>query len=96
VSYSMPNDPPQYDSAEMARRGRLGALTTHFLHDPRETTASARAAFLNRFEREVDPHYVLPPEERTRRAEAAKKLYFTRLAQRSAQSRRLRKNGGRA
>jgi hypothetical protein len=83
-----------FDSAEMARRGRLGALTTHSLHDPRETTAPARAAFLKSFEDQVDPHGVLDPEERTRRAEMAKRLYFTRLGQRSAQSRRSGKNGG--
>jgi hypothetical protein len=48
--------------------------------DSRETTAAGRAAFLDRFEREVDPTDVLPPEERQRRAKAAKSAYFSRLS----------------
>jgi hypothetical protein len=50
--------------------------------------AAARAAMLDRFEREVDPDGTLPLQERARRAESARKAYFTRLALRSAQSRR--------
>ena len=41
-----------------------------------------------RFEREVDPDQVLPPDERARRAEHARKAYFQRLALKSARSRR--------
>jgi hypothetical protein len=51
-------------------------------------TAPARAAFNDRFEREVDPDGVLAPDERARRAEHAKQAYFTRLALKSAQARR--------
>jgi hypothetical protein len=50
-------------------------------------TAPGRAAFLDRFEREVDPDGVLAPEERARRAEYLRKAYFTRLALKSAKSR---------
>lgn len=71
-----------------ALRGRIGAYTLHATHDPRETTKPARAAFLARFEREVDPDGKLPPAERLRRAGYARKAYFTRLALRSAQARR--------
>jgi hypothetical protein len=70
--------------------GRLGGLALAATHDPREYTAAARAAFLDRFAREVDPEGVLPPQERARRAQAARKLYFTRLAYKSAQARRRR------
>ncbi|MDP9460708.1 MAG: hypothetical protein M3Q22_10825 [Actinomycetota bacterium] len=56
--------------------------------DPTAATAPARAAFLDRFEREVDPDGVLPPTERARRAEHARKAYFTRLALKSAKARR--------
>lgn len=56
--------------------------------DPTAATEAARAEFLARFEREVDPTGVLPPHERTRRAGHARKAYFTRLALRSAQARR--------
>lgn len=69
-------------------RARLGGLTTAARHDTREITAPARRAFLQRFEDEVDPDRTLPPPERARRAEAAKRLHFARLAMKSAQARR--------
>ncbi len=70
-------------------RGRLGAHALHArVSDPQAHTAPARQAFLERFEREVDPDGVLTPEDRARRAEHAKQAYFLRLALRSAQSRR--------
>lgn len=53
-------------------------------------TAPARAAMLARFEDEVDPERSLTPEERSRRAEYARKAYFQRLALKSAKARRLR------
>lgn len=56
--------------------------------DPSARTAPARAAFMERFERQVDPDGVLPVVERQRRAEAARKAHFTRLALASARSRR--------
>ena len=68
-------------------RGRIGAYRLHATHDPRETTARARAAFLARFEREVDEDGVLEPAERARRATAARKAHMARLALKSAQSR---------
>ena len=69
-------------------RGRIGAYAMHAHYDARRTTSAARAAFLARFEREVDPDGVLSPDERARRAEHARKAYFARLAYRSALSRR--------
>jgi hypothetical protein len=69
-------------------RARIAA---HLLHsqisDEAEHTAPARAAFLSRFEREVDPEGVLDPEERARRADHAKKAYFLRLALASRKAR---------
>ena len=56
--------------------------------DPMEYTAAARSTFLARFEKQVDPDKVLPEAERQRRAKAARKLYFTRLALRSAKAKR--------
>lgn len=73
-------------------RGRIGAYRLHSTHDPRITTSRARQAFLAGFEREVDPDYALPPAERHRRATAARKAHFTRLALASATSRRRRSN----
>jgi hypothetical protein len=58
-----------------------------------EATAAARRGFRRRFEREVDPEGVLPPEERARRVENAISAYYTRMALRSAQARRARRAG---
>ena len=72
----------------MALRGRIGAFEQHARHNARETTAAARAAFLARFERQVDPNGVLPAAERTRRAEYARRAHMARLALASARKRR--------
>lgn len=71
--------------------GRIGAHALHATHDPRETTAAARAAFLDRFEREADPDGSLPEHERARRSAHLRKAYFTKLALASAKARRQRK-----
>jgi hypothetical protein len=75
---------------ERVLRARMAAYVLHSRYDSKELTAAARRAFNDRFEREVDPDGTLSPDERQRRAEAAKKAYFTRLALRSAQARRAR------
>jgi hypothetical protein len=77
--------------AQRSLRARIAAYTLHATHDPRVTTQPARDAFLARFEREVDPDLSLPVPERRRRAEAAKKAYFSRLALKSAKARRARR-----
>jgi hypothetical protein len=66
----------------------------HARNDARQTTVAARTAFLARFEAEVDPDGALDPEERRRRAEHARRAYFTRLALASAKARRARRQGG--
>ena len=77
--------------AQRAVRARQGAYALHAqVTDPTAHTAPARAAFLDRFEREVDPDGVLVPEERSRRAAHARKAYFTGLALKSSQARRRR------
>ena len=75
----------------MALRGRIGAFRLHATHDPRETTRPARAAFLARFEDEVDPNHALPETERQRRAIAARKAWMARLAYRSSKVRSARR-----
>jgi hypothetical protein len=67
---------------------RLAAHTLHASVDSKAHTEPARKAFLERFEREVDPEGVLPDAERKRRAEQARKAYFTRLAFQSSKARR--------
>ena len=76
-------------------RGRIGGLALASQQDPREYTSAARAAFLRTFEAEVDPSGVLPAAERTRRALAARRLHFTRLAYLSAKARLRRRQGAR-
>jgi hypothetical protein len=78
------------DPSIMALRGRIGAHVTHSRHDPRETTASARAAFAGRFLIEVDPKQVLTMDERVRRADQLRRAHFARLALRSVLARRKR------
>lgn len=74
--------------SERVMRARMAAYMLHARHDPRETTKRARRAFNERFLDLVDPDHRLPDRERHRRAEAARRAYFTRLAYLSARSRR--------
>ncbi len=80
--------------AERSLRGQIAAHESWAHTESRSArTAPARKAALDRFEREVDPEGVLPPAERAKRAENARKAYFARLALKSAQARRVRKGG---
>ena len=77
--------------------GRIGGLSLAAQRDPREYTAPARKAFLASFLDQVDPDRSLPEQERLRRAAAARKLHFTRLALKSVRARQTkagRRNGG--
>jgi hypothetical protein len=76
--------------SDAALRARIGAFAQHAAHDVRKTTAAGRAAFLGRFERQVDPDGLLEPAERTRRAQSALRAHMARLALRSAQAREAR------
>ena len=69
---------------EMARRGAIGGFTTASRHDTREITQPARDGFLRRFLFQVDPNNELAPEERERRAVAARRAHMRRLARLSA------------
>ena len=71
--------------AERTLRARLAAHAMHARHDARQTTLAARVAFLGRFETLA---------ERRRRAEHARRAYFTRLALASAKARRVRRQSG--
>jgi hypothetical protein len=73
---------------EAVLRGRIGGFAAAAANNTHELTLPARKAFLAKFERQVDPHQVLPEEERKRRAMAARKAHFARLALKSAQKRR--------
>lgn len=72
---------------QRSSRARLAAYAQHAAHDTRATTAKARETFLKSFEDKVDPDRTLPEPERVRRAEAARRAHFQRLALRSSQAR---------
>jgi hypothetical protein len=69
----------------------MAAYCLHAQRDPVETTTAARSAFLARFEKQVDPDNRLPEAERRRRADAARKAHFIKLALKSAEIRRRRR-----
>ncbi len=72
-------------SREQIRLARqMAAHSMHAKHDSKAVTAAARKGFMARFEREVDPDGVLPPEERLRRAQHAMKAHMLHLAHKSA------------
>lgn len=78
---------------EKTLRARLAAHASWSkTSDPSARTKPGRDKFQQRFENEVDPDRVLSSAERQRRAEAARKAYFTRLALKSAQARRNEKS----
>lgn len=72
---------------QRARAGRAAMYTRLAREDRTEMTAAARAAAMDRFEREVDPNGELDPVERARRAEYAKKAYFTALSRKAVAAR---------
>jgi hypothetical protein len=84
------------DVAQRILRSRLGGYATAARVDPLINTAKARATFLDSFLTghacAVCPTWVMPeglaPDEALRRARAARKAHFTRLAMRSAARRR--------
>jgi hypothetical protein len=79
-------------AAQRAMNARAAALAGWSqVGDRTARTQVARDAFMSRFDLAVDPEGVLPPEERARRAEAARRAYFVRLALKSSQARAARK-----
>lgn len=68
-------------------QARMAAHALHAQTNGREHTQPARAAFLRRFEDQVDPDRTLPPNERRRRAQHALKAHMTSLALKSARAR---------
>lgn len=64
------------------------------VEDRSAATKPGRDAADARFEREVDPDGTLPPAERARRVESARRAHFTRLAMKSVEARRAKKAAG--
>lgn len=76
---------------ERSRNARIAAYARAAQYDGRDVTRKARETFIAQFEQQVDPDGVLAPEERRRRAEAARKSHMLRLAAKSAKARKARK-----
>lgn len=76
-------------TAEQRRlRGQLGAaISWANTSDRAARTANARRAFDKRFEDQVDPEGVLPVEERSLRAEHARKAHFLQLSWKASRAR---------
>ncbi|HUY61225.1 MAG TPA: hypothetical protein VMW49_05055 [Candidatus Dormibacteraeota bacterium] len=72
-------------------RARRAALLGHA--QGRTNTGPARVAFASRFEREVDPDGQLDPVERARRADLARRAFYTGLAIKSAETRARKRRG---
>jgi hypothetical protein len=72
---------------QRAARARIAALTRWSREDPKEHIAMMNRQFRERFEKQVDPDGVLPDEERRRRAEVARKLFYQKLAFKSSRAR---------
>lgn len=82
---------------ERKLRAQLGAYASWAKTEDRSArTRNAREAANRRFEDQVDPDRTLPPPERAKRAEAARRAYFKGLALKSATARRARKSDGAA
>ena len=78
--------------AERSLRARLAAYALHAQGGT--STKAGTAAFLRRFEREVDPHGALPPLECARRAEYALKAHMSRLALKASRARSRKAENG--
>mgnify|MGYP001381481442 CR=1 FL=1 len=76
-------DPVKRNSIQQS----IKAHRMHAKHDPRVTTAKARAAWAERFLQQADPEGVLSPEERERRAYHLMRAHMKTMALKSAEAR---------
>ncbi|MFB9926054.1 hypothetical protein ACFORO_12255 [Amycolatopsis halotolerans] len=76
---------------QRSRAAKVAIYSRLATADRKQMTAAANRANRDRFERQVDPEGVLEPGERARRAEYARKAYFTALAAKSAEARARRR-----
>ena len=67
-------------ASQRRQRAKIAAHASWAARDGQELGARGQAGLMARFEREVDPDGVLPPAERERRAESAKRAHFQRMA----------------
>ena len=71
-----------------SQRSLRARAAAHALHaQGGTTTKAATAAFLTRFERQVDPDGILAPDERARRADHALKSHMAGLSLKASRAR---------
>lgn len=79
----------------MNDRSQIAKIAAHArwarCEDRSAATQAARDGMTRRFEREVDPEGRLAPDELARRVESARRAHYQRIALKSAQSRRAKK-----
>lgn len=75
---------------QAALYGRIGGLTAWSRHDADTMTRGAKAGFRRKFELQVDPDGVLPPDELAKRTDRAMRAYMLKLAAASAKARKRR------
>ena len=67
---------------------RIGGLSLHLYGDSDAIAARARRGLDEKFRREVDPDGVLTTRQLEKKLKLARRLYYARLAKRSADARR--------
>lgn len=72
---------------ERRLRAQIAANTRWSREDPIPNATRGQAGLIAKLEREVDPDGSLPPAERARRVENARRAHFQRLAFQSARAR---------
>jgi hypothetical protein len=79
--------------SERAMRARIASYASWARTEDRSArTAPGNRALMSSFERQVDPNGELPEAERLKRADAAKKAHFSRMALKSAKARRRKRD----
>ena len=78
-------------AAERSVRAKIGAHSLHAKYDGVALTERARATFLAGFEHQVDPDGVLPPDERQRRAQHARRAHMAKLSLAASRARTRRR-----
>ena len=80
--------PTSLTPSERVLRARLAAHVGHSRHDSKELTAPLATSSISGSSMRLTQDRVLTESERNRRADHARKAYFTRLALLSAKARR--------
>jgi len=81
----------------MVNRSTIGKIGAYALHAQGKTnTGPATKAARARFEKQVDPDGILPPEERAKRAAYAKHQHYVLLGMKSGIARKNKANSRRS